>query len=201
MKILPVYTFDHPILKQKATPVENITTEIEKFVENMMATMHNADGIGLAANQVGDSRAIATIDISDIEEEKTKSPYKIPPLILINPVVLAFSDETIELEEGCLSLPKFRDTVTRPEKIQVRFYDVNMHEHTMEAEGLLARVMQHEIDHLNGKYFFEYLNPIRRAMAHSKLKRIQLGHVPTDYPLYEPQKSIKKPLKALARKK
>jgi peptide deformylase len=103
---------------------------------------------------------------------------------MINPVIEVFSDETTEFEEGCLSLPAFRDKVTRPTGIQVRFTDPDMKEHRMETDGLLARVMQHEIDHLNGIYFFERLTPVRRAMAHPKLRRIQLGQAEADYPLF-----------------
>jgi peptide deformylase len=189
MPILPIYTYDHPVLRQAATPVADITDDIVRFVASMTETMHNADGIGLAANQVGDSRAIATLDLSDFTDEKTGKPFAIPPITLINPVIEAFSDETNEHEEGCLSLPDFRDKVVRPTGIQVRFYDLQMHEHSMEVTGFLARVMQHEIDHLNGKYFFEHLSPVRRALAHAKLKRIQLGHVATDYPLFNPRNS------------
>jgi peptide deformylase len=191
MPILPIYTFDHPVLKRIAEPVADIDDALLKFVASMTKTMHNAEGVGLAANQVGDSRAIATIDISDFDDEKTGKPYNIPPMTLINPVIEAFSDATVEFEEGCLSLPTFRDKVLRPSGIQVRFYDVQMHEHRLEADGFLARVIQHEIDHLNGKYFFEYLSPIRRALAHPKLRRIQLGQVPTDYPLFDPKNDPK----------
>jgi peptide deformylase len=192
MAILPVYTYDHPILKQVTTPVDSITDEIVQFVKDMFETMNNADGIGLAANQVGDSRSIAVIDISELEEDKTKSKAKNPPIVLINPVITLFSEETSESEEGCLSLPTYRDNVTRPEKIQVQFYDLQMHQHTIEAEGLLSRVMQHEIDHLGGIYFFEHLSAMRRAMAHPKLRRIQLGQVDTDYPLFSAKSTTKK---------
>jgi peptide deformylase len=183
--ILPVYAYDHSILKEKSVRVEAFDAELAAFVEAMMTTMHNADGIGLAANQVGDRRAITTIDISDIDDPVTKKPYKIPPMVLINPMIEAFSEETVEMEEGCLSLPQYRDDVVRPASIQIRFHDVNMGEHRMAATGLLARVMQHEVDHLNGIYFFEHLSPIRKAMGFQKLRRIQLGQVQTSYPLFD----------------
>ncbi|MCU0424687.1 MAG: peptide deformylase [Candidatus Kapabacteria bacterium] len=191
MAILPVYTFDHPLLRQVSKPVETFTDELSKFVKSMFETMNNADGIGLAANQVGDERAITVIDLSDVEEDKKQFNAKTPPMVLINPVITAYSPEVSDMEEGCLSLPTYRDTVTRPAQIQVRFYDVQMHEHNIEAEGLLARVMQHEIDHLSGKYFFDYLSPVRRAMAHPKLRRIQLGQAKADYPLYNPKTASK----------
>jgi peptide deformylase len=181
MAILPIYTYNHPALKQAAAPVEQVNEELAAFVKHMFETMRNADGIGLAANQVGDPRAVAVIDIGEIEESSSRRP--LPPLALINPVIQYFSDETSEAEEGCLSLPTYRDAVTRPEKIQVRFYDLQMHEHILEAEGLLARVIQHELDHLQGTYFFDRLSPVKKAMGHPKLRRIQLGHVRTNYPI------------------
>jgi peptide deformylase len=187
MSVLPVYTFDHPVLKQVSTPVSDITDEVKTFVKNLYDTMYNADGIGLAANQVGSSHAITVIDIGDLEEDDIKAgkkTRKTPPITLINPVIEAFSDEKTEFEEGCLSLPTFRDKVTRPVGVQVRFYDLDMKEHRIETDGLLARVMQHEIDHLNGLYFFDRLAAVRRAMAHPKLRRIQLGQVDADYPLF-----------------
>jgi peptide deformylase len=192
MAILPIYTFDHPVLKQAATPVSEITDEVRTFVKNMFETMTNADGVGLAANQVGSQYAITVIDIGDLEEDDIKAgkqKHKTLPITLINPIVEVFSDDTSEYEEGCLSLPTLRDKVTRPSAIQVRFYDLDMKEHRMETDGLLARVIQHEVDHLNGKYFFELLSPVRRAMAHPKLRRIQLGQAEAEYPVFLPTKS------------
>lgn len=181
MAILPVYTYDHPILKQKATPVTDMNDEIQKFIDDMFETMYNADGIGIAANQVGSSHAITIMDLSVIEDDEEMKDMK--PMVLINPVIDFYSEETAEYEEGCLSLPTLRDNVVRPAAIQVRFYDRDMKEQALEADGMLARVMQHEIDHLNGIYFFELLSPVRRALAHPRLKRIQRGSVATEYPI------------------
>lgn len=181
MAILPVYTYDHPILRQKATPVENMTDEIQQFIDDLFETMYNADGIGIAANQVGSSHAITIMDLSVIEDDEEMKNMK--PMVLVNPVIEFYSEDTVEYEEGCLSLPTLRDNVIRPAGIQVRFYDRDMKEHVMETDAMLARVMQHEIDHLNGIYFFELLSPVRRAIAHPKLKRIQRGSVSTEYPI------------------
>ncbi len=177
--ILPIYTFDHPILRKKLKAVEEINAEIAELAEQMIATMHNADGIGLAANQVGKNVAMTVIDVSSyegFEQQKT--------LVLINPVIEAFSDEEIPMEEGCLSLPDLRADVVRPAQVQVRFYDVEMHEQIIEADRILARVIQHEVDHLNGIYFFERLSAIRRTLSQSKLKRIARGEIETEYPLF-----------------
>ena len=178
--ILPVYTYNHPVLKQQTSPIEEMTDELSALIDNMFETMYNANGIGLAANQVGKGLAVTVIDIADAEEDGIPSP-----LTLINPVIEAFSDEEEEFEEGCLSLPDFRDRVIRPEAIQVRYLDRFMKEQVQEVGGLLARVMQHEIDHLHGIYFFERLSPIRRTLSSSKLKRIAKGQVETEYELFK----------------
>ena len=178
--ILPIYTYNHPVLKKKTDQLSDMTDEINQLIDSMFETMHNANGIGLAANQVGRGLALTVIDVSDADEDAGVDG----PLTLINPVIEAFSDEVEEFEEGCLSLPDLRDVVVRPEGIQVRFLDRNMREHVREVDGLLARVMQHEIDHLNGIYFFERLSAIRRTLASSKLKRIAKGMVETEYPLF-----------------
>lgn len=174
--ILPIYLYNHPVLRTKATPISEVNEDLRNFIENMFETMRHANGIGLAANQVGSSHALTVIDISETEEGETSRP-----LVLINPVIEYFSDEEVEHEEGCLSLPDLRDMIVRPEAIQVRYYDENMKEHHVEADGLLARVMQHEIDHLNGMYFFERMSAIRRTLAKGKLKKIERGQIEPDY--------------------
>ncbi|MCO6465284.1 MAG: peptide deformylase [Bradyrhizobiaceae bacterium] len=175
--MLSIYTYNHPILKQKTQEVNEVTPAVKALIDEMFVTMHHANGIGLAANQVGQGLSITVIDISDAEEENDAGG----PIVLINPVIQAFSDEEEEFEEGCLSLPEFRDVVVRPEAIQVRYLDVDMKEHVREADGLLARVIQHEVDHLNGVYFFERLSPVRRVLAQGKLKRIAKGDFDVPY--------------------
>ncbi len=183
MSVLPIYTYNQPVLKRRTERVELMTEELDAFIDDMHETMQNAKGIGLAANQVGVSKAITVIDISDVEEEE-----EFEPITLINPVIEKFSDEETEYDEGCLSLPELTGLVNRPEKVTVRYFDREMQEQLIEAEGLLARVMQHEIDHLNGIYFFERMTPVRRAKAHAMIKRIQRGLIETEYPIkpYKP---------------
>ncbi len=181
MTILPIYTYDHPILRKKLTPVREITDDIVRLTLDMLTTMRNAEGIGLAANQVGRDVAITVIDIGGVEGyENTR------PLTLINPVVEAFSEEEEAYEEGCLSLPDLRSDVVRSKEVQVRYYDLDMHEHVVEVDRLMARVMQHEIDHLNGMYLFDRVKPMRRAMMKRKLLEIKRGDAECDYPLYLP---------------
>lgn len=180
MTILPIYTYDHPVLRKELSRVGDVTDEIVRLTLDMFTTMKNADGIGLAANQVGRDLAITVIDISGVEGYED-----LRPLTLINPVVDAFSEEEEPYEEGCLSLPDLRADVIRPSEVQVRYYDLNMTEHVLQAGGLLARVMQHEIDHLNGIYFFDHLTPVRRTILKRKLMDIKKGAVETEYPLFE----------------
>lgn len=176
MSLLPIYLYDHPVLRKKAEPIREIDDDLLKFIEDMRHTMRHADGIGLAANQAGSRHALTVIDISITEGNE-----KVKPLTMINPVILYYSDEESDYEEGCLSLPDFREIVIRPSAIQVRFLDEHMKEHTMEADGLLARVMQHEIDHLNGIYFFERLSSLRRTLSQGKLRKISRGDIQPDY--------------------
>lgn len=179
--VLPIYNAFHPILRQKTRPVENIDDTIVKFVDDMLDTMNFAEGIGLAANQVG--RDISLLVVGDIYDDgKLIHPNK----AYINPKILEFSEDLCTLNEGCLSIPEFRDDVERPKSIHITYFDLEMREHSEEVDGLLARVLQHEIDHLNGILFFDRLKPIRRTLAQNKLKRIRKGIIIPNYPMILP---------------
>ncbi|HVK39621.1 MAG TPA: peptide deformylase [Candidatus Kapabacteria bacterium] len=178
MSILPIYTYDHPILRRKLRPIEQIDDEIVRLSLDMFETMRNADGIGLAANQIGRDLSIAVVDISGVDGYAS-----VAPLTLVNPVVEATSEEEEGSEEGCLSLPELRAEVVRPRSAQVRYFDLDMGEHVIEVDALFARVLQHEIDHLNGIYFTDRVKPMRRAMLKRRLLEIKRGEVEADYPL------------------
>ena len=184
MSILPIYVYDHSILKHKADQVEQVHDEIRVIIEDMKQTMVQAEGIGLAANQVGSPLSITVIDISPVEGYE-----HIKPLVMINPKITHYSDEESDYEEGCLSLPNVRELVIRPESIQVTFMDEQETMHTMEADGLLARVMQHEIDHLNGIYFTDRLSQLKRTLLQSKLRRISKGESTAQYDIVLPDGS------------
>lgn len=184
MSILPIYVYDHSILKHKADTIEHLNDDIRTFIDDMKETMLNAEGIGLAANQVGSPLSITIIDISPVEGYES-----IKPLTMINPKITHYSDEETDYEEGCLSLPNLRELVIRPEAIQVSFMDEHEKLHTMEADGLLARVMQHEIDHLNGIYFTDRLTQLKRTLLQSKLRRISKGESRADYDIVLPDGS------------
>ena len=184
MAILPIYNCFHPVLKQKAQKVTEFNDELKTFIDDMFQTMYNADGIGLAANQVGDKRSIFIVDMTPSDEENTRGP-----IALINPEIISFSDELIEFQEGCLSVPKFFEDVIRPDAIEIKYYDIDMNEHKIEVDSLLARVILHEYDHLQGTLFFERLTPIRRTLAKSKLKKIKRGDYDITYPMILPDGS------------
>lgn len=180
MSILPIYTYDHSVLRLETSQVEHDSSELQKLIDNMIATMRNADGIGLAANQVGKSLALTVIDLQHVEGMEDEDA-----LVLINPVITGTHGESV-FEEGCLSLPGIREEIVRPEAVGVKFLDRKLNPVEMEADKILARVMQHEIDHLHGKYFIDYLSPFKMSLLRGKLSRMMKGEMETDYPLAPP---------------
>ena len=175
MAFLPIYNCFHPIMKKSTEDIQEIDGDLQKLVDDMFETMYTADGIGLAANQVGVSKSLVVIDTSAATKKND------PKYVLINPQILETSEETNEYQEGCLSVPKFFEDVIRPKKIKVRFWDLKGKEFNIEADDTLARVMQHEIDHLNGILFYERLTPLRRTLSKSKLNRIRKRQTKPDY--------------------
>ncbi len=165
MPILSIVKYGHPVLTRKAEAVESINQEILELARNMVETMHAAPGIGLAAPQVNVSKRLITIDLSVGEK-----PDEL--LILVNPEFLETEGESIA-EEGCLSVPGIQEKVRRPARVRVRGIDLQGKERIIQAEGLLARVFCHEIDHINGKLFIENLSPLKRSLIKKKLRREQ----------------------------
>ena len=180
MPILPIYTFDHPVLRQETSQIEDDSAELQKLIKSMILTMRNADGLGLAANQVGKSLAMTVIDLKNVKGWEDGDS-----LVLINPALIGTEGESV-YDEGCLSLPGIREEIVRPEKIGVKFLDRNLKEVEMEVDKLLARIIQHEIDHLHGKYFIDYLSPFKLSLLKPKLSKMTKGTVETEYPLAPP---------------
>lgn len=163
MALLTVLEFPDPRLRTIAEPVENVDDELRSIIDDMFETMYDAPGIGLAATQVNIHRQIITIDVSEEHNE---------PLVLINPTFETISDELEEMQEGCLSVPGFYEDVKRPTHIRVKALDRNGNAFEMEAHDLLAVCIQHEIDHLNGKLFVDYLSTLKRNRIRAKLEKI-----------------------------
>lgn len=164
MSILSVLVHPHAVLRQKAEPVDAVTNDIKKLMQDMLDTMYDAPGIGLAAPQIGVSKRLVVIDIGGEGEGERN------PIFMINPEITHYSDGKTTLEEGCLSLPSMRVDVDRPDRVTARFMDLNGTQQILEADGLLAKCIQHEIDHLDGKLIFDYLSPLKRNMV---LRRYQ----------------------------
>ncbi|MGL0929694.1 peptide deformylase [Vibrio vulnificus] len=163
MSVLQVLTFPDDRLRTVAKPVEKVTPEIQKIVDDMIETMYDEEGIGLAATQVDIHQRIVVIDISEIRNE---------PMVLINPEILEKRGED-GIEEGCLSVPGARALVPRAAEVTVKALDRDGHEFTLEADDLLAICIQHELDHLQGKLFVDYLSPLKRKRIQDKLAKIK----------------------------
>jgi peptide deformylase len=164
MALLPIIVAPDPRLKIKTRPVETVDDELRQFLDDMLETMYAADGIGLAAPQVGDERSVLVMDVA--REGQDPKPLKI-----INPEIVWHSDEERVHEEGCLSLPEYFAEVVRPEKIRVRFLDETGTEQELEADGILSICIQHEMDHLQGILFVDHVSSIKRGMILRKLKK------------------------------
>jgi peptide deformylase len=160
MTILPILIHPDPVLRKKAEPVAEITPEILRLMDDMLETMYDAPGIGLAAPQIGVSKRVVVIDIDAGREGMAPNPLK-----LINPEVIASGDTKTIMEEGCLSIPGTLVEVNRPDTVTVRYMDMDGQTQEIHATDLLAKCVQHEIDHLNGKLIFDYLSPLRRNIV------------------------------------
>lgn len=166
MALLPILIAPHPLLKRRADPVVRVDDDVRRLMDDMVETMHDADGIGLAAPQVGVLKRIVVIDI----HEKDEPPQ---PLFFADPEIIWSSEDTTVCEEGCLSIPQQYADVTRPKAVRVRFRDRDDQAREIEADGLLAVCLQHEIDHLNGVLFVDHLSALKRNMILRKSQKNQ----------------------------
>ena len=164
MALLPILNYPDPRLRTIATPVKEVTAEIKTLIADMIETMYDAQGIGLAASQV--DRHIQLI-VMDLSEDKNS------PRVFINPKVTPLVEEKQPYEEGCLSVPEVYDKVERPTKVRIEALDENGNKIDEEVEGLLAVCIQHEMDHLIGKVFVDHLSPLKRALAEKKLAKMR----------------------------
>jgi peptide deformylase len=164
MAVLEILEFPDPRLRTRARPVAAVTADTRDLIDDMFETMYVAPGIGLAATQVNVHERLLVIDISEDRSD---------PQVFINPEVTVIDPELGEYDEGCLSVPGFYETVNRPQKVQVTALDRDGKSFTRELEGLLAICLQHEIDHLDGKLFVDYLSPLKRTRIRKKLEKIQ----------------------------
>jgi peptide deformylase len=164
MTIKPLIILPDPLLRQVSKPIERVDSDLQRLADDMLETMYDAPGIGLAAIQIGVARRMLVIDVAREGEEKQ-------PLVFINPEIVSSSDERSVYEEGCLSIPDYYAEVERPATVGVKYLDRDGKEQTMEADSLLATCLQHEIDHLNGVLFIDYISRLKREMVIKKFTK------------------------------
>lgn len=183
--VLPIHLYGHDALREETEPVEENTEALQDLIDDMIETMHNAAGIGLAAPQVGRTERLFVVDVTPMADQMEEEGEPVPPqpMVFINPEIEDESTGTVDMEEGCLSIPEVREFVTRPERIQVRYRDRNFDEQVLDAGSVLARVVQHENDHLDGVLFTDYLSSFRKKLLSRSLRKMTKGDVEADYPL------------------
>ena len=170
MSIRPIRTYPDPVLRSKTARVEKTDSALERLIEDMIETMHAAPGVGLAANQVGVPLQLAVIDLSSREEGQERHPL----LVLINPELISCEGSVVE-EEGCLSIPDYAENVKRAVRVKVRAQDRTGKVFELEADGLLAKALQHEIDHLNGLLFIDHLSALKKSIFKRRFKKAAAG--------------------------
>ena len=168
MAELPIIKLPDPLLKLPSKAIETVDASVLKLADDMIETMYKATGVGLAAVQVGVLKRLVVVDVSDKDDVRE-------PMVFINPEIVLAGDELRTYEEGCLSIPDYRVEIERPAEIKVSFIDREGKPQVMDADGLLATALQHEIDHLNGKLIIDYLSRLRRDMVVRKFKKITRG--------------------------
>ena len=174
----PILIHPDPRLKKVCDPVDRIDDELRALAHDMFETMYHAPGIGLAAPQIGVNARLIVMDCAKREDEDEDASAQ--PIAMVNPRVVWSSEESREHEEGCLSIPDIYAPVTRPEAVTVRWHDLEGSEVEARMTGIWATCVQHEIDHLNGKLFIDYLGPMRRQMITSKMKKLKRDRARVD---------------------
>ena len=165
MSIKPIIFLPDNVLREVSAPIERIDDELKKLADDMTETMYDAPGIGLAAVQIGIPRRLLVVDVSKDEDNKN-------PQVFINPEIVHSSEEMSTYEEGCLSIPDYYAEVERPASIKVDYLDLNGEKQSLEADGLMATCLQHEIDHLNGILFIDYLSKLKKNMVIKKFTKL-----------------------------
>lgn len=177
----PIIGYGHPTLRKTAQPIDSNYPELKQLIADMYETMYGADGVGLAAPQINLSIQLVVIGFRPYDEATDTYGTESEEHTLINPEILEYRGEKHFFNEGCLSIPDIHEDVLRPDNVVVHYYDENFEEHTEEFTGMLARVAQHEIDHLNGKVFTDHLSPLRKTIIKRKLTNVAEGKVRTTY--------------------
>lgn len=196
--VLPIHIYGDPVLRAPGEEITGDSPELQELIDHMIDTMEGASGIGLAAPQVGRSLRLFVINLSVLRREATEDEeveeLGLPvdedrdTLVVLNPEIISESEETCDYEEGCLSIPGLTEMVTRAERVRMEYLDREFEVREIQARGLLARVMLHEYDHLEGVLFVDRLSTIRRRFMKRQLRDMKKGRVEADYPVVEPVK-------------
>lgn len=187
MAILPIVTYDDDMLRQKTKPVKENSGTVQQLIDDMLETMYNSSGVGLAAPQVGELLQIFVMDADAVTDELEE--VNLGPMVFINPEIIELSGDDVKMEEGCLSIPDVRDDIKRPLNVKIKYLDRNFVEEESEFSGWISRIIQHENDHLEGILFLDYLSSFKKRLHRSALKKIDKGDIEAEYPLV-PKKGL-----------
>ena len=187
--VYPIIMYGDPVLRKKALDIDR-TVDLQTLIQDMFETMHAAKGIGLAAPQIGKSIRLFVVDGTTIEDEPELEGFK---KAFINPRIMDENGEEWPFEEGCLSIPNIREDVFRKAKLKIRYVDENWMLHEEEYDGMKARIIQHEYDHIEGKLFIDYLSPLKKRMLKGKLSDISKGEVDTEYRIFSASQKVGHP--------
>jgi peptide deformylase len=178
--ILPIYIYGHPVLRKETQDIDASYPNLKELVDNMYETMYNADGVGLAAPQVGLVDRIFVIDLSPLADEESPQ-YEGLKKTFINARITSRTGDMVSTEEGCLSIPGINESVPRHDEIEIEYLDENLEPHTETFTGFTARVIQHEYDHIDGILFIDHISAIRKRLIKSKLTNMTKGKVSCHY--------------------
>ncbi|MBX9450055.1 MAG: peptide deformylase [Taibaiella sp.] len=185
--ILPIVAYGHPVLRSVGKPIDKDYPGLDQLIEDMWETMYHSNGVGLAAPQINRSIRLFVIDTVQIvegfdDEDRAEYPDEKPvKQVFINAEVQGKTGDLWSYNEGCLSIPKVRENVKREQRVKIRYYDEDFQEHIGEFDGITARVILHEYDHIEGKLFIDHLAPLKRKLLNKKLSDISAGKVKMDY--------------------
>lgn len=182
--IYSIVAYGDPVLKKKARDIQKDEMDVKKLAEDMFETMYSASGVGLAGPQIGKNLRIFVVDGEPMDEDDLKGFKK----VFINPEIIEEDGDDWAFEEGCLSIPNIRENVERPEKLRIHYFDENWEEHEEEFDGLKARIIQHEYDHIEGILFTDHLSGFKKRILKGKLNNISKGKVSVDYKMRFPAK-------------
>ena len=183
--ILPILSYGNSILKKKCVDIDSSYPNLNELINDMWDTMYNAEGVGLAAPQIGRKIRLFIIDASPFYEEKEANEYELKNLkrVFINPTVTFLNDEKSSFNEGCLSIPDVREDIERFDSIKIDFFDEEFNSHSLDFNGILSRVILHEYDHIQGVLFTDKISKFKRTLIQKKLNKISRGQIDVNYPM------------------